>query len=183
MANIVRYRFIRNGEVVRSHTYGVSKSASALARVARLKRAISARWIAAEVDLKTFHNGFDAEWLLGDVTIRYGLYVVEDMPKQPTKAQQAAALISSRLLTYRIGGLESGIAQIIEEIYPERRDVLEDCRDTERVAAIKTLPKMPQVQYDTVSQLQLLSMVAVRLGLYDADDILRRILDKETKRG
>jgi len=37
---------------------------------------------------------------------------------------------------------------------------------------IRDIPQLPQVQFDTQSQLEILSVVANRLGLYDARDFL-----------
>jgi len=51
--------------------------------------------------------------------------------------------------------------------------------DTTLKAVIASLPKLPQRQYDTTQQLVYLSQVAVKLGLYDADDVLKTILGKQ----
>lgn len=41
---------------------------------------------------------------------------------------------------------------------------------------IKELPQLPQVQYDTLKQLQQLYLAANKLGLYDAADIVRKYM-------
>lgn len=42
----------------------------------------------------------------------------------------------------------------------------------------KSLPQLPQVQYDIHRQLAELRVVSNKLGLYDASDLIRRILEK-----
>jgi mannose-6-phosphate isomerase-like protein (cupin superfamily) len=51
--------------------------------------------------------------------------------------------------------------------------------DEELDKAIKRIPQLPQRQYDTTTQLEYLRSAAVRLGLYDADDFLKKYTHKE----
>ena len=44
------------------------------------------------------------------------------------------------------------------------------------VEVIHKMPQLPQVQYSTLDQLKFLVDVAVKLGLYDAVDILNRLV-------
>jgi len=41
---------------------------------------------------------------------------------------------------------------------------------------LKAVPQQPQVQCDTQSQLEALIAVANRFGLYDAADVIRKVL-------
>lgn len=43
---------------------------------------------------------------------------------------------------------------------------------------IKQLPKLPQVQYATNDQLLYLCDIASKLGLYDARDLLQRVVNQ-----
>lgn len=45
-------------------------------------------------------------------------------------------------------------------------------------AVLSTIPQQPQRQDGTNDQLRDLRAFAVRLGLYDADDFLRAVLDR-----
>lgn len=49
--------------------------------------------------------------------------------------------------------------------------------DPELQAAIQSLPKLGQRQYDTTSQILHLISAAHKLGLYDAADVLRRYVE------
>jgi len=49
-------------------------------------------------------------------------------------------------------------------------------QDTMLKKTIASLPQLPQRQYDTRQQLLYLSMAAVKLGLYDADDLIKAII-------
>ena len=52
---------------------------------------------------------------------------------------------------------------------PERDDLLED--------KIRKMNPLPQVQYSTAKQIDYLRRVAIKLGLYDAADVLQRLLN------
>jgi hypothetical protein len=53
---------------------------------------------------------------------------------------------------------------------PEKEDSLDPVLDN----ILKTLPQLPQVQYETSLQLEYLWRFAVRYGLYDASECLRK---------
>lgn len=46
-------------------------------------------------------------------------------------------------------------------------------------AVLDTIPQQPQRQDSTSAQLQDLRAFAIRLGLYDADDFLRIVLERK----
>lgn len=48
--------------------------------------------------------------------------------------------------------------------------------DEEILGIIEKLPKLNQRQYDTRGQLCYLAMIAVKLGLYDADDVITNLV-------
>jgi hypothetical protein len=49
--------------------------------------------------------------------------------------------------------------------------------ETSRI--LKSIPQMPQVQYDLMTQLEILRLVANRIGLYDGADYLKEILQSK----
>lgn len=46
---------------------------------------------------------------------------------------------------------------------------------------IQDIPQQSQVQFDTQSQLKILTIVANRLGLYDATDVLKGLTNPQNR--